>query len=158
MEHVSVSREVAASPEDIWACLADAGRWPEWMPGVTRSEVTNGQPGGVGRRQRLDVSYGGRQGEIELEITQWEPLRRIAWVHLADPFQAAGKKVVRELRTVVTLEREGDGTRLSIEGTWEPVGLAAKMLSRTLVAPRASGMLEQAAENLERLAGRSPPA
>lgn len=155
MASVRVARIIDAAVEDIWPYLADAARWPEWMPGVESSAVTNGQEEGVGRRQHLEVSYGGHRGEIDLEVTEWEPHTKIGWVHLSDRIQGTNKQFARDVRTRVTLSPAAGATGISFEGSWEPVGLMGKMLSGTLIQSRANAMFERAAQNLERLA-RAP--
>ena len=153
MANVSVGRRLGAPPDRIWPYLADAKRWPEWMPGLESSEVTNGKTEGVGRRQRLGLSYAGRRAEIELEITEWEPERRIGWVHLVERIQGMEQKFARDIRTTVTLApAAGGGTDMTFEGSWQPVGLMGKMLGKTLVESRANTIFETAAQRLESLA------
>ncbi len=159
MANIHIAREIDAPPERVWRYLADAKRWPDWMPGVTSSEVTNGRPEGAGRRQHLDLAYAGRRAEIDLEITEWEPPRRIGWIHLSERIQGVGQKLARDIRTSITLTPAVGGTHISFEGSWEPVGLMGKMLGKTLVQSRAEAIFEGAAERLERLArgDETPP-
>ncbi|MFN2432562.1 MAG: SRPBCC family protein [Gemmatimonadota bacterium] len=152
MAEVRVTRTITAPPERVWPLLADPTRWPEWLPGITTSEVTAGPVEGVGRRQRLDAAYAGQHGEIELRITDWEPRRRIGWVHTAERIGGKQQNFAKDIRTIITLTPAGTGTELQVEGSWEPVGIMGKMLGKTLVQSRAEGMLGGAAENLERLA------
>ena len=152
MASVRVKRILKGPPSRIWPYLADAERWPEWMPGLTSSRVTNGKAEGKGRRQHLEISWGGHSGEIDLEITEWEPERRIGWVHISDRIQGVDKQFARDIRTSVILSPSAGGTEMSFEGSWEPVGLMGKMLGKTLVQSRANSMFERAAENLDRLA------
>ena len=152
MPTVNISRRVEAAPARIWPFLADASRWPEWMPGAQSSQVTNGKSG-LGRRQHLELSWGGHAAEIDLEITEWEPERRIGWVHLSDRVKGIEKQFARDIRTRVTLTPAANGAEIAFEGSWEPVGFVGKMLGKTVVQSRANAMFDRAAENLERLAG-----
>jgi uncharacterized protein YndB with AHSA1/START domain len=152
MASVRVARNIAATPERVWPYLAEAERWPDWMPGLASSRVTNGRPEGVGRHQHLDIAWGGHRGEIDLEITEWVPNQRIGWVHLSDRVEGMDKELARNVRTLVTLAPAQGGATLSFEGSWEPVGFLGKMLSGTLVQNRAGSTFQRAAENLERLA------
>jgi carbon monoxide dehydrogenase subunit G len=151
MPSVRVAKRIERKPEEIWPLLADAERWRDWMPSVESSRVTNDKEG-LGRRQHLELSYQGYRGEIDLEITEWQPERRIAWVHLSDRIHGLNKKLARDVRTVVTLTPSGDGTEIAFDGSWEPVGLMSKMLGKTLIEGRAHSMFDTAAEKLERLA------
>ena len=152
MPNLTIRRSLAAPPERVWPLLADAARWPEWMPGVETSRVTSDRVEGTGRRQRLERAWGGRRGEVDLEITEWEPPRRIGWLHLGERLGGKQQGFARDIRTRVTLEPAGGGSEIAFEGSWEPVGLVGRMLGTTLVASRAEEMLRGAAENLERLA------
>ncbi|HEY7529555.1 MAG TPA: SRPBCC family protein [Gemmatimonadota bacterium] len=152
MPEIRISRSLAAPPARVWPWLADAGRWPEWMPGVRSSIVTNAPDEGVGRRQRLDLAYGGQRGEIDLEITEWEPERRLGWRHLSETIGGRTQDFVRDVRTRILLAPSGSGTELTVEGSWEPAGFLGRMVGATLVRGRAEDLLRQAADNLERLA------
>ncbi len=151
MASIRVARNIDASPEQVWPLLADAERWPEWMPGLESSRVTNGQPEGVGRRQHLEIAWGGHRGEVDLEITEWQPPAGIALL-LSDHIRGMDKQLAKNIRTRVSLAPAAGGTAMLFEGAWEPVGLMGRMLSGTLVQGRANTMFERAAENLERLA------
>ena len=152
MPEIRLSRSVAAPPSRVWPHLADAERWPAWMPGLRSSTVTNGLEEGVGRRQRLQLAYGGQAAEIELEITDWEPERRIGWRHLSETVGGRGQDFVRDVRTRILLKPSGAGSEVTVEGSWEPAGLLGRMIGATLVRGRAEEVLRQAADNLERLA------
>ena len=156
MSEVTVAAHLAAAPDRVWTLLADAARWVEWMPGLESCEVTNGQAGGVGRRQRLAVSYGGHRGLVDVEITEWEPGARIAWVHVSSRIEGLDTRFARDARTRVTLAPAPGGTALSFQGTWVPVGSMGKMMSGTLIRSRAQSMFKRAARNLERLASGTP--
>ena len=154
MGSVRVARNIDATLDRVWPLLADARRWPEWMPGVRSSVVINDRAEGVGRRQHLEITYGDHAGEIDLEITDWVPEAKIGWIHLSDRIHGMDKQFARDIRTLVTLSPAAGGTAVSFEGTWEPVGLMGRVLSGTLIQSRANSMFQRAAENLERLAGR----
>lgn len=65
---ITASAESAASPEEIFAVLADHERWPEWFPGVKKVEVT-GAASGVGARRRVSVPG----AVVDEEFIIWEP-------------------------------------------------------------------------------------
>ena len=152
MPEIRLSRSLAAHPDRVWPLLADASRWPSWMPGLRSSTVTNDRAEGVGRRQRLDLAYGGQRAEIELEITEWEPGRRIGWRHLSETVGGRAQDFVRDVRTRIVLAPTGSGSELTVEGSWQPAGFVGRMIGATFVRGRAEDVLRQAADNLERLA------
>ena len=55
----SGSATTTASPEAVFAILADHERWPEWFPVITKTEVLGPRREGVGMR-RLTTIPGGR--------------------------------------------------------------------------------------------------
>lgn len=60
-----------ASPERVFAVLADHERWPEWFPNVRSVEVI-GPAEGVGARRRVRVPG----AVVEEEFIVWEPGER----------------------------------------------------------------------------------
>ncbi len=152
MPKVESTRRIAATPAQVWPLLADAARWPEWMPGIQGSRVLGERREGVGRRQLLEVGYAGQRGEVELEVTAWEPERRMAWLHLAERIAGKQQNFAKDIRAEITLQPADGGTVVSFQSSWEPVGMLGRMLGKTLIQSRAGEMVEQAACNLERLA------
>jgi carbon monoxide dehydrogenase subunit G len=65
---IVASAESAASPDEIFAVLADHERWPGWFPGVKKVEVT-GPASGVGARRRVSVPG----AVVDEEFIIWEP-------------------------------------------------------------------------------------
>lgn len=78
---------IARSASDVWAYAADILRHPEWM-GVTNAEVLQGEGTQVGARGRERVGFGPWFWDVEFEVAEAEPGRRIAWRGLGGaPFQ-----------------------------------------------------------------------
>ena len=50
--------EVAASPEVLWTCFADLGKWPHWFPALVDVEWTSGTSWTLGAQFRQTVRFG----------------------------------------------------------------------------------------------------
>ena len=71
-------QEVDRPAEDVWAYAADIVRHPEWM-GVVSARVASGSGTEVGARAVERAKLGPKTFDAELEVTESEPARRIAW-------------------------------------------------------------------------------
>lgn len=71
----TATRAIPASPDAVWAVLADHERWPEWFSGLKAVETTanGGQGVGGGRRVHLGPIA------VDEEFLAWEPGRRFAF-------------------------------------------------------------------------------
>ena len=100
MAEITLSVDVAAPPERVWAAMADVERWPEWTASVTGVERLDRGAFGVGSRAR--VRQPGFPAAV-WTVTALEPGRAFAWrsavpgltsvgVHRVDP---AGESMSR---------------------------------------------------------------
>lgn len=96
---VQGSSRSTASPEAVWAVLADHARWPEWFPNVKAAQVL-GPAEGIGARRRVKVPG----LSVDEEFIAWEPGRLFA-------FTATGVKppVFRSLVEHCRIEPTDDG-------------------------------------------------
>ena len=69
--------ESSASPDAVFAVLADHERWPEWFPSV-REVTVLGPASGVGARRRVKVPG----GTVEEEFIVWDPGSRWSFTGL----------------------------------------------------------------------------
>jgi hypothetical protein len=76
--HLTASRATTASPEAVFAILADHERWPEWFAGVKRVTVL-GPAEGVGARRRVEVPG----LVVEEEFIAWDVGQRWAFTGTA---------------------------------------------------------------------------
>lgn len=53
MKDYSVSVQIAAPPDRVWAVMSDIERWHEWTPSVTSVRRTNAGPFRIGARARV---------------------------------------------------------------------------------------------------------
>ena len=69
---------IARSSEDVWAYAADIVRHPEWMA-VTDARVVEGDGTRTGARGRERMRFGPFQWDVEVEVAEAIPGRRIVW-------------------------------------------------------------------------------
>lgn len=84
---ISAQAESRASPDAVFAVLADHERWTEWFPKVRRVEVL-GPAAGVGARRRVTIPG----STIDEEFIVWEPGVRWSFTGIA-----ASPRVTRSL-------------------------------------------------------------
>jgi uncharacterized protein YndB with AHSA1/START domain len=120
------SAVIHASPEKIYALIADFHEWPKWAPqdreDATMKRTYSGELSGVGAVSE----WGGasQTGRGRMEITGAEPGRRVeVTVDFAKPL------VAHNVNTF-TLAPEGDGTRV----TWRMQGTNAYLMKVMSVA------------------------
>ena len=70
MPNVTVQRDIAASPAQVWAVLADFPNISDWNSGVKASHATSDAVEGVGAKRHCDISP---VGALEETITGWTP-------------------------------------------------------------------------------------
>jgi Polyketide cyclase / dehydrase and lipid transport len=133
----------AASKEQIFALVSDATSWPRWAGPLIRhgSWLHEGEPapGGVGAVRRLGGSK--RVGTRE-QITEFDPPDYLAYTIL-------GRAPMRDYRAIVSLDADGDGTKITWAGAFEPVipgtGRILAWLLKRMVGGMASGLARYAA-------------
>lgn len=75
----------AAHPQDeVWSYLADLRRIREWDPSVADARLVSGEPGKVGSRYELDVTFLGRTVTLAYETVVSEPPHRIVFAAETD--------------------------------------------------------------------------
>lgn len=77
MARISVTTVIPASPEEVWAVLADTSSHPDWNPFIRRFEGTLA----VGERLVVTLGAPGRRGmTFRPTVLDAEPGRRLAWL------------------------------------------------------------------------------
>ena len=104
MKRILTELRIARHPREVWAVLADFGRYAEWNPLNVWADG-EARPGARVRMRFVDA--GGGKGKIiaqTVTVTDCEPDRRLAWVgHV--PLLFTG-------RHFFELRPDGAGTRL----------------------------------------------
>lgn len=94
------SREVDASPEEVFAALADHENWPRWFTSIQSIERFGDQHDGVGSNRRVHIN---KRVSVDEEFNVWEPNERWGFTILSAT--VGGLKSMNEL---VTIEDLGD--------------------------------------------------
>jgi uncharacterized protein YndB with AHSA1/START domain len=139
----SGSVTTTASPQAVFAILADHERWPDWFPLLKKEEVLGPRREGVGIR-RVATFPGAK---IEELFIVWEPGQRLAFTATA-----VSPGIVRALIDDCRIEAAPSGTRVTYTTYLEPVsvfrplmglmkGLMGKQLDKGMraLAARAEG-------------------
>jgi carbon monoxide dehydrogenase subunit G len=125
VRELTVSHEVAADRESVWAVVTDLDAFERAISAIEKVERLDDGPGfGVGTRWRETRTMFGRTATEEMEVTSIDDGR--SYVTEADSHGA-------HYRTVMTVEPSGsDGTRLSTTFGAEPHGLVTKVVAATV--------------------------
>jgi uncharacterized protein YndB with AHSA1/START domain len=103
-----------ATPEQLFALLADAAGWSRWAgPLISHSSwVRDGDPapGGVGAVRRV----GSKLIATREEILEYDPPHYLAYTILS-------WQPIRDYRAIVSFDRDGDGTRITWAAAFEPM-------------------------------------
>ena len=106
---------IGRSMEDVWACLTNWKRAPEWMRGIEEMHAADG-PVGEGTR----LVFRARGAERESTIVTWSPPRRLALRS-----RQGGMTATYEY----TCEPEDGGTRLTLCARCEARGVGWRLAS-----------------------------
>ncbi len=137
----SATREIAATPDEVFAALADHETWPEWFDAISAVERFGDLHDGVGSKRRIFLN---KRISIDEQFNVWEPGKRWGFVVLSAT--VPGLKSMSEL---VTIDDRGTGT---CSVTYK-MGIAAKF-PLSLVLRGAAGPIAKnlgaALDNLDR--------
>ncbi|HMA26252.1 MAG: SRPBCC family protein [Solirubrobacterales bacterium] len=88
----------AAHPQDdVWSYLADLRLIREWDPSVADARLVSGEPGKVGSRYELDVTFLGRTVTLAYETVVSEPPHRIVFAAETDALSVVDEALVLPL-------------------------------------------------------------
>ncbi len=129
MMRVTRTAVVAAAPEAVWEAVSSVDRLPEWLVFAESAETVEGT--GAGRLHRIHGRWGSKRSEVDQRITAWEPARRMAWRHESERLDGRpAPQFARETRFEVRLEREAEGTRVTLESVQEPASALKGLVMR----------------------------
>jgi uncharacterized protein YndB with AHSA1/START domain len=83
---VVVSKEIAASPEVVWAMVSDLTRMGEWSPENKGGEWAKGATGpAVGAIFKGRNSNGKKSWSTTVKVTEFDPSKRISFALMVGP-------------------------------------------------------------------------
>ena len=137
MKRVERTARIAATPEELFAYLADLRNLPDWQSGIVSAEVTSGGEMGAGATARIVRQVMSQQVKAPLRITEFEPPRLMVI--------ASEVSGVRAL-AVLQLSPVDGGTDLGFSMEIRGSGLTAFM--EPMIAGAARGDIEASMERL----------
>jgi uncharacterized protein YndB with AHSA1/START domain len=108
-----------------FAYITDTANWPKFWPGFVRLEPGS-RWGATGDTARLVTRLLGRERELTMRVTAFEPNRLVAYTST----QPGLPDAYHERH----FERDGDGFRYRLVVEYEPRAGVAKILDRVLLA------------------------
>jgi hypothetical protein len=107
---------IARSAQDVWTYATDVVRHTEWMT-VTDARIVSGDGTQVGARGREQMKFGPFGWDVEFEVIDAEPGRRIAWRSVGGaPFDL---DVVLDLEAVGPASTKATyGADIRLHGRW----------------------------------------
>lgn len=111
---------IARSADDVWAYASDIVRHAEWMT-VTDARIVHGDGTQVGAHGRERMRFGPFGWDIEFQVAEATPGRRIVWRSVAGaPFNLV---VSLELEPVgPTSTKATYGADIQLHGLWRLIG------------------------------------
>ena len=147
-------RVVVVPADVLWQVIEPAETLPAWLPLCDRCEVLNGT--GLGRRQRMYARWGRKNAEIDQEVIEYLPERRLAWKHTAERLGGRpAPRISKDVTVSVELQPAGAGTRVVLSASHVPNGGVAGLMLKLVAAPRIRRAFDRALANLAASGGAS---
>jgi uncharacterized protein YndB with AHSA1/START domain len=124
MPKVSVSRLIAAPPEDVWPVLADVENARRWNTAWSQIEITSLQKHGIGTTFRARTETG---DSFQFQITEWAPLQYIEFSPLRDEREATSG-ITLESHAFRLLEVPGKGTHVELVARAATSGIRGRIV------------------------------
>jgi hypothetical protein len=148
-----------ASPDAVWALLADFERWPEWMPRITKVSHKSGEPAATGSTYEQRTKAGMASAASTFTVVGSEPGR---WLSIEQEVHNPGGGYGRGVKvhapvTEWRLSAEAGGTRLEQRtnldmhdrkefGEWGLSGLNPWMLLQKFLLKGMGGKMQDQAQ------------
>jgi uncharacterized membrane protein len=139
---------IKASPQVTMGLLNDAGRWPEWYPGMTKIDVGAAFPD-VGSKVAFQVKSAGLTMSVTETVLDYQPER----------LQLLEMDGMLSGRARWELTPDEDSTILTTTFDYElPGGVLGKIANALMVKRMNSKSLDQALDNFKELVESQPVA
>ena len=128
---------IEATPDKVWATLADVDRWPEWTASMAHVERLNGEPLALGAMVRVKQP---RMPALVWTVTELEPGQSFSWQRDSTGVTTVGSHVVKATannRVAVTLGIHQPGALALI------IGLLTSKTTRRYVKMEAEGLKQR---------------
>ena len=143
MRHFSITVDIAAPADRVWAVMSDVERWHEWTPSITRVTLLRKGALAVGSRALV------RQPKFPpalWRLTELVPGRSFTWVSVAPGLRVIGRHAVEltvnGTRAVLTLELKG-----MVGGLW---GRLTRGITERYIAFEAAGLKARSEQTIVR--------
>ena len=90
MRRVKASQTISASPEAVFAFVADLANLPRWQSGIVSAEQTTPDPVGVGSSAHVVRELLGQRLAVDLSVTDYQPGQRLALASAASGIAVIG--------------------------------------------------------------------
>lgn len=110
---------IDASPERVFAALADPEDWPRRIPSITRVEIIGYEPVGIGTQFRETRKMNGKAETLTMTISEMEPPE-----HMVFTAHAHGSDLVASHH----LQAQEQGTMLRVSMETTPRTLLARLV------------------------------
>jgi carbon monoxide dehydrogenase subunit G len=90
MRRVEASQTISASPETVFAFVADLANLPRWQSGIVSAEQTTPDPVGIGSSAHVVRELLGQRLTVDLSVTDYQPGRRLALASAASGIAVTG--------------------------------------------------------------------
>jgi uncharacterized protein YndB with AHSA1/START domain len=141
---VEARAQSCASPDKVFAVLADHEHWPEWFPRIRRVTVIGQQREGVGARRRVEL----RGMTVDEEFIAWDVGAR--WTFTA--YDARPRFTRSLVEDCVLTPLPDGGTDISYTMYMDPAGVVGFFIKRGVAAMRKNNT--KAMQNLALRAAR----
>jgi len=146
-------RTIIVPADVLWQIIEPAENLPVWLPLCDRCERLSGD--GLGRLQRISVKWGRKQGEIDQEITEYLPGRRLGWRHVDERLDGRpAPRISSDVRTLIELHpAPGAATRVVLRSWNVPATALGGLMLRIVALPRIRKAFDKALTNLAASSG-----
>jgi carbon monoxide dehydrogenase subunit G len=137
MQRVERRATVPATPEAVFAFLADLENLPAWQTGVLEARITSDGPIGVGSTAHVVRSLMGQRIEAPLTVTEYHP-----------PSHFVVESKVSGVRVAIALDLTAVATGTDVAVTAEIRGSGLTAFMEPMIASAAGSDLETSLERL----------